>query len=99
LGGLLAGYILTIVSLYLGSLPLLILARIITGFTAGNHPVTQAALVDISEDDNEKVRNMGLVIVGVSLGLMAGPLIGGVLSDKTLLGSIASLELPFLWPV
>lgn len=95
LGGLLAGYILTIVSLYLGSLPLLILARIITGFTAGNQPIAQAALVDMSEDDNEKARNMGLVIVGVSLGLMAGPLIGGVLSDKTLIGSLASLELPF----
>ncbi|MCP3940454.1 MAG: TCR/Tet family MFS transporter [Desulfobacteraceae bacterium] len=95
LGGGFLAYVLTIISFSYQSLILLFCARIITGFTAGNQPIAQAALVDLSTDDSEKARNMGLVIVGVSLGLMAGPLLGGVLSDKNILGSFASMELPF----
>jgi predicted MFS family arabinose efflux permease len=34
-------------------------------------------------------------MVAVSIGLVAGPIIGGVLSDTSLLGGIASLKLPF----
>ncbi len=52
--GALFGYVLTVVSLYMSSLPLLILARVITGFTAGNQPIAQAALVDMSANDEEK---------------------------------------------
>ncbi len=96
LGGALLGYVMTIVSLYLASLPLLILARAITGFTAGNQPIAQAALVDMSADDNEKGKNLGLVVVGMSLGLMAGPMLGGLLSDKAIVGAAASMELPFI---
>lgn len=94
--GALLGYVMTIVALYLANLPLLILARAVTGFTAGNQPIAQAALVDMSANDEEKGKNMGLVVVGMSLGLMAGPLLGGLLSDKALLGSAASMELPFM---
>lgn len=96
LGGAFIGYLLTIASFYYASLPLLILARIVTGFTAANQPIAQAALIDISANEEERGKNMGLVIVGLSLGLMAGPVIGGVLSDKSLLGSYASMELPFV---
>ncbi|MCP4089601.1 MAG: MFS transporter [Gammaproteobacteria bacterium] len=96
LGGAFFGYVMTIVSLYLASLPLLILARAITGFTAGNQPIAQAALVDMSADDNEKGKNLGLVVVGMSLGLMAGPMLGGLLSDKDIVGAAASMELPFI---
>jgi len=35
------------------------------------------------------------MLAALSLGLVVGPLMGGVLSDATLLGSIASVELPF----
>lgn len=93
--GNLFGYILTIVALDLHSLTLLIVARAISGFTAGNQPIAQAALVDMSESEQQKTRYMGLVLVAVSVGMVAGPLIGGVLSDRALLGSLASVELPF----
>ena len=95
LGGALTGYALTIVSLYLNSLWLLILGRAITGFTAGNQPVAQAAMIDASADDAERDRNMGYIVTGISFGLVAGPIIGGVLADKSLLGNIASFEMPF----
>ena len=95
LGGALAGYIITIIALFVNSLWLLILGRAVTGFTAGNQPVAQAAMIDGSTDDADRDRNMGYIVTGVSFGLVGGPIIGGVLSDQALLGSIATLKMPF----
>ena len=95
LGGALVGYVLTIFAFYVNSLWLLILGRVVTGFTAGNQPVAQAAMVDASVDDADRDRNMGYLMIGVSAGLVAGPIIGGVLTDKALLGGAASLDMPF----
>jgi MFS family permease len=95
LAGAFAGYALTIAALYANSLWLLILSRVVTGFTAGNQPIAQAAMVDLSADDEEKTRNLGYIVSGLSVGLVAGPIIGGVLSDPNLLGGFASLSLPF----
>lgn len=93
--GAFLGYALTILALFAGSLVLLVLGRAVTGFTAGNQPIAQAALVDLSTDEADRTRNMGYVMVAVSIGLVAGPILGGVLSDSSLLGDIASLTLPF----
>lgn len=89
------GYILTIISLYIDSLWLLVVGRAITGFTAGNQPIAQAAVVDMSKSDAERARNMGYIVAGISAGLVGGPIIGGVLSDKTIMGELASVMLPF----
>jgi MFS transporter, DHA1 family, tetracycline resistance protein len=93
--GALAGYAITIVALYHSSLWLLILGRGVTGFTAGNQPIAQAAMIDVSVDDADRARNMGYIITGVSFGLVGGPIIGGILSDPAIIGSAASLTLPF----
>lgn len=93
--GALAGYALTIVALYANSFFLLVLGRAITGFTAGNQPIAQAAMIDGSVDDEDRNRNMGYIITGVSFGLVGGPLIGGFLSDPVLIGDLASIRLPF----
>ena len=95
LGGALAGYALTIISLYVNSLWLLILGRAITGFTAGNQPIAQAAMIDGSTDEADRDRNMGFIVTGISFGLVGGPIIGALLSDHALLGDIATLKLPF----
>jgi predicted MFS family arabinose efflux permease len=95
LGGALAGYVLTIVALHLNSLWLLIVGRAVTGFTAGNQPVAQAAMIDASTDDADRDRNMGYIVTGISFGLVCGPIIGGVLADKSLLGDVASFKTPF----
>ena len=95
LGGALTGYVITIVSLYVNSLWLLILGRAITGFTAGNQPIAQAAMIDGSSDEADRDRNMGFIVTGISFGLVGGPIIGGVLSDPDLLGGLASFKLPF----
>ncbi|MGI9523718.1 MAG: MFS transporter [Hyphomicrobiaceae bacterium] len=93
--GALAGYVITLASLYLNSLWLMVLGRAITGFTAGNQPIAQAAMVDGSTDAADRDRNMGFIVTGISFGLVGGPIIGGLLSDPEILGSVASLKLPF----
>lgn len=95
LAGALLGYLITILSLYMGSLWMLILGRSITGFTAGNQPIAQAAMIDGSRDDAERDRNMGYIVTGVSFGLVGGPLIGALLSDQALLGNFGNLKTPF----
>lgn len=95
LGGAFLGYVLTVVALYLSSFVLLLVARIITGFTAGNQPIAQAAFVDESTSPEQKTRLMGYVIVAISAGLLIGPLLGGLLTNQSLLGGLASVQAPF----
>ena len=95
LTGALTGYLLTVVSLFTTGFWLLVVARAITGFTAGNQPIAQAALIDASGNEQEKARFMGHVVVAISLGLVGGPLLSGLLSSKSLIGHFASLKLPF----
>ncbi|MEM1129399.1 MAG: MFS transporter [Pseudomonadota bacterium] len=92
--GALSGYAISIWAVMTNNIWLLMLGRAITGFTAGNQPIAQAAMIDGSSNDAERDRNMGLILIGVSLGLVGGPIIGGVLSDKSLIGDIASYTLP-----
>ncbi|MCC3303182.1 MFS transporter [Sneathiella sp. HT1-7] len=77
------GYILTIIGIYLQSISLLVLGRIIAGFTAGSQSVSQAAIIDISTDEN-RTENLGRLVAALAAGLAFGPIVGGVFSDKTL---------------
>ena len=79
--GTFAGYFLMVLALMYHSLFLLILGRIIDGFTAGAQSVAQAAVSDMTQE-NERERFMGLVLFAVTFGLIAGPLLGGFLSDS-----------------
>ena len=94
--GALAGYVLTVIAIESSSYWLLLLARCISGFTAGNQPIAQAALIDISRDDEERSQNMGRIVAASALGLVTGPIIAGLLSDPQVLGPYATLELPFI---
>ncbi len=95
--GALAGYVLTVIAIEGSNYYLLLSARAISGFTAGNQPIAQAALVDISRTDRERTQNMGKVVAASALGLVAGPLIAGLLSDSAVMGKYATLELPFIF--
>ncbi|MEM8730787.1 MAG: MFS transporter [Pseudomonadota bacterium] len=94
--GALAGYALTIVAVMNNSMLLLLLGRAVTGFTAGNQPISQAAMIDASKDDAERDRNMGLIVAAISTGLVGGPIIGAILSQPALLGSWATTNTPFI---
>ncbi len=92
--GAFAGYALTIVAIEYASLIMLIVGRFIGGFTAGNQPIAQAALIDEAKDDQQKAQFMGQLVAAVALGFIAGPLLTATLSSKTLMGDAASLTLP-----
>ncbi|CDZ76469.1 Tetracycline resistance protein, class C [Legionella massiliensis] len=81
--GAFLGYSLSAVAILLHSFWLLILGRIIAGFTSGSQPIAQAAIVDISPDE-QKARNIGLILLSVSLGFVFGPIFGGLLSNNQL---------------
>lgn len=70
------------------SIFLLFLGRIIDGIAAGNMPIAQSYLVDISENEKDRTANLGVVGAIFGIAFIIGPLLGGFL------GSI-SHTLPF----
>nr|WP_273700676.1 MFS transporter [Coxiella burnetii] len=69
------GYLLSAFAVGIHSLTFLILGRVIAGFTAGSQPIAQAAIVDVSSEAH-KARNIGLILLAISLGLSSGPSLG-----------------------
>ena len=66
-----------------GALWILYISRAIDGFTGGNMAIVQSYLSDISNEDN-KTRNFGLFGAATALGLIMGPVFGGLLSQISL---------------
>ncbi len=60
-------------------LPLLFASRILAGATSGNLSACQAAIADTCSGP-DRTKGMGRLGAGISLGMMIGPFIGGVLS-------------------
>lgn len=83
LSGAMLSYLISAVAVITHSLLLLIIGRIIGGFTSGSQPIAQAAIIDLSEPEH-KVRNIGYILLSLSLGFIAGPLLGGFLADNNL---------------
>lgn len=74
------GYLISGLAFLIHGAWLLLLGRIIYGFTAGSQPIAQAAIVDMSPPEHIS-RNIGLVLLAVSLGIILGPVVGGFLAD------------------
>lgn len=81
--GAFLGYLLSAVAVVFQNYWALLAGRIIAGFTAGSQPIAQAAIVDVSSEEH-KARNIGLILLSVSLGFVFGPVFGGILSDTRL---------------
>lgn len=77
------GYLLSGVAVNVSSITLLVVGRVVAGFTAGSQPIAQAAIVDVSTEEH-KARNIGFILFAISMGFVLGPLIGGLLSDSRL---------------
>lgn len=106
--GAFVGYFLSAIGVILKSYSLILIGRIVAGFTAGSQAIAQAAIVDISTPEH-KARNLGLILFFMSLGFLFGPLIGGFLSNQAIMpwfnfampfyfaAAIASLNALLLW--
>ena len=62
------------------TLPLIFLAIMLDGLTGGNLTTAYAYIADITAPEN-RARGMGLVGAAFGLGMMAGPALGGLLSQ------------------
>lgn len=82
--GAFLSYVLSAISVTFHSLSLIILGRIIAGFTSGSQPIAQAAIIDLSSPEN-KAQNIGYILLSLSLGFIFGPLLGGILADNRIL--------------
>lgn len=81
--GTMLGYILFGFGISSKSLTLLFLSRILDGFTAGNISVANSAIADIS-DEKKRAKYFGMIGMAFGLGFIIGPVLGGLLSDSTL---------------
>jgi len=93
--GTAVGYALFSVAIHIQSLALLYISRIIPGFFAGSLSVLFSSISDISSD-SDKPKNFALVGIAFGLGFVFGPMIGGLLSDKSIV-SWFSLDTPFVF--
>lgn len=81
--GAFISYLISAFAVVAHSITLLLIGRIISGLTAGSQPIAQAAIVDLSTSE-DKARNIGFILLAISLGFILGPLLGGLFSDKNL---------------
>lgn len=82
--GTMIGYALFALGIYLRSIELLFISRLLDGFTGGNISIAQSAIADTSTPQT-KARDFGLMGMMFGLGFILGPFIGGKLSDTDIL--------------
>ena len=73
------GYFIFAVGIKTANIPLLFAARALDGLTGGNIAVANAAVGDISTNEN-RAKNFGVLGAAFGLGFIVGPYIGGKLS-------------------
>ena len=78
------GYIIAMAAVYLESLSLMFVSRIVLGVSAGSAAVVGAALADLSLPE-EKAKNFGLLNMACGIGFTVGPFLGGKLSQESFL--------------
>ena len=81
MAGVAIAYLITAFAFIWHSIALLIVGRIVGGLTAGSQPIAQAAITDVSPA-NKLTRNIGLVLFAFTTGMVAGPIVGGFLSNN-----------------
>lgn len=93
--GTLIGYMLFAYAIVTRNLWLLFFSRMLPGFTGGNISIITSSIADVS-DAASKTRNFGLVGMAFGMGFILGPMIGGLLSDNTIV-SWFDHHVPFMF--
>lgn len=73
----------------IGSLWLLLIARLLGGATSGDQAIAKAAIIDICPKDKKPIY-FGLILCSVTLGLVTGPLAGAYLQNPLVFPSFNS---------
>ncbi len=88
------GYFLAVMGVWLHSLSLLFVYRILVGISEGTVAVAQAMIADISTEKN-KARRFALYSASLGFGFTVGPFLGGKLADPTV-ASWCGYAMPFI---
>ncbi|PJA86559.1 MAG: tetracycline resistance MFS efflux pump, partial [Candidatus Moranbacteria bacterium CG_4_9_14_3_um_filter_42_9] len=64
-----------------GKIWVLFLGRIIDGMAAGNFPIAQSYLSDISKNEKERTANFGVIGAIFGIAFIVGPVFGSLLSS------------------
>ncbi len=78
----LAGYLVFAAGIWYREAVWLFVGRAMAGMAAGNLSVVYSSIADLSTPET-KAKNFGLVGAAFGLGFIIGPVVGGILSDKT----------------
>ena len=74
------GYFIFAIGIATANIPLLFVSRALDGLTGGNIAVANAAVGDISNNEN-RAKNFGILGAAFGLGFIIGPYVGGKLSS------------------
>ena len=66
------------------SIALLLVGRALDGFSAGSGAIAQAAIIDISTQE-EKTKNIALITMAFCIGFVLGPIVGGYFAEHNFL--------------
>lgn len=80
MGGICLSFLLMAFGVMGASLTLLLIGRGFSGLMAGSQPIAQAAISDLSTPETKAV-NMSMITFVICIGLVLGPLMGGIFSD------------------
>lgn len=89
------GYIMFAYAIITRNLLILFLSRILDGFTGGNISTIMSSIADISEH-KDKAKNFGIIGMAFGIGVIFGPMIGGILSDPSV-NPLFSSSTPFFF--
>jgi MFS transporter, DHA1 family, tetracycline resistance protein len=92
--GTMIGYLLFAFGIYIRSIEMLFLSRLVAGFMGGNISVALSMISDVSTAET-KTKNFGLIGAAFGLGFIFGPALGGMLSNAEW-GSAFTLYTPFI---
>ncbi|MBU9322685.1 MFS transporter [Burkholderia gladioli] len=92
--GLALSYLLMALGALLPSIALLLVGRGLSGLMAGCQGIAQAAITDVSTPET-KAWNMSIMSMAFSAGVIVGPVLGGITSDRTI-PPIFNYGTPFL---
>ena len=92
-GGIAIGFLLMGGAVILTSVGLFLFGRLFSGIMAGSQPLSQAAVADVSTKE-AKPWSMALVSLTNCVGLVFGPLLAGIFSEKWFVNDVG-FSLPF----
>lgn len=87
-------YILSSIAIAVNNLLWLLISRALAGLAAGTQPIATAGILDVSASE-QRTKNLSSVVFAISMGLIFGPLLGGITAEKSVV-SWFDYKTPFI---